>query len=141
MSSRHSESRGWLKTSQRSTFLIKLDLPFFHTCSRIHYKYFWRRVVDRCTGPIFLVETKLEIQLILTAFLMSNGNGKIVICSFVREEDNVVLPRPRDSRLTFRARESELDTLGVERTVEGCSCDIAAVYVLNKIRLTIFPHL
>ncbi|KAJ1088176.1 hypothetical protein NDU88_001335 [Pleurodeles waltl] len=54
-----------------------------------------------------------------TVILMSNGNGKIVICSFVREEDNVVLPRPRDSLLTSRARESELETLGVERTVEA----------------------
>ncbi|KAJ1165640.1 hypothetical protein NDU88_006059 [Pleurodeles waltl] len=36
-----------------------------------------------------------------------------------REEDNVVLPRPRDSCLTSRARESELETLGVERMVEA----------------------
>ncbi|KAJ1173813.1 hypothetical protein NDU88_005639 [Pleurodeles waltl] len=52
------------------------------------------------------------------------------------EEDNVVLPRPRDSRLTSRARERELETLGVERTVEGGSCDIAAVYIFNKMILT-----
>ncbi|KAJ1113021.1 hypothetical protein NDU88_001281 [Pleurodeles waltl] len=82
-----------------------------------------------------------DIAAVYTAILMSNGNAKIVICSFVREEDNVVLPRPRDSRLTSRARERELETLGVERTVEGGSCDIAAVYVFNKIILTIFPHL
>ncbi|KAJ1089152.1 hypothetical protein NDU88_002303 [Pleurodeles waltl] len=54
-----------------------------------------------------------------TAILMSNGNGKIVICSFVREEDNVVLPCTRDSRLASRARDRELETLGVERTVEA----------------------
>ncbi|KAJ1218087.1 hypothetical protein NDU88_005673 [Pleurodeles waltl] len=35
------------------------------------------------------------------------------------EEDNVVLPRLRDSRLTSRARDRELETLGVERTVEA----------------------
>ncbi|KAJ1121768.1 hypothetical protein NDU88_000287 [Pleurodeles waltl] len=31
----------------------------------------------------------------------------------LREEDNFVLPRPRDPSLTSRARESELETLGV----------------------------
>ncbi|KAJ1142999.1 hypothetical protein NDU88_009311 [Pleurodeles waltl] len=50
-------------TLQRSTFLIK-ELILTHTCSLAYYKYFWRRV-DRCIGPIFLVETKQEVQLIM----------------------------------------------------------------------------
>ncbi|KAJ1110174.1 hypothetical protein NDU88_007529 [Pleurodeles waltl] len=36
-----------------------------------------------------------------------------------KQDDNVVLPRPRDSRLTSRARDGELETLGVEGTVEA----------------------
>ncbi|KAJ1201025.1 hypothetical protein NDU88_004841 [Pleurodeles waltl] len=48
------------------------------------------------------------------------------------EEDNVVLPLPRDSRLTFRARESELETLGVERTVEAVAATSQRSLHFNK---------
>ncbi|KAJ1179501.1 hypothetical protein NDU88_004735 [Pleurodeles waltl] len=45
--------------------------------------------------------------------------GDTLSAVLVGEEDNVVLPRPRDSCSTSRARDrEELETLGVKRTVE-----------------------
>ncbi|KAJ1087779.1 hypothetical protein NDU88_000942 [Pleurodeles waltl] len=100
-------------TSQRSIFLIK-ELILTHTCSLAYYKYFWRRG-DRCIRPIFLVETKQEVQLILVTspILVFKKKLKQLLWIFLsntaiswNKEDNVVLPRPRDSSLTSRARDT-----------------------------------